>query len=109
MYVLSKNKKNINFFPVKFFIFTTKKFSVYCMGVFSYCVDMFMQQIAGLTLINPQMHCKIMGSKILIHVHISQDIYIYVVCFACLFFNGNYMGAITYQENLLADNDLAVP
>ena len=37
IYVLSKNKKNIKMFPVKFFIFTTKQFSVYCMGVFSKC------------------------------------------------------------------------
>ena len=34
IYVLSKNKTNIKSFPVKFLIFTTKKFSVYCMGVF---------------------------------------------------------------------------
>ena len=35
IYVLSKNKKNIKIFPVKVLIFTTKKFSVYCIGVFS--------------------------------------------------------------------------
>ena len=31
----SKNKKNIKFFPVKIFIFKTKKISVYYMDVFS--------------------------------------------------------------------------
>ena len=33
--VLSKNKKNIKFFPVKIIIFTTKKLSVYGMCLFS--------------------------------------------------------------------------
>ena len=34
-YVLSINNKNINFFPVKIFIFKTKEVSVYYMSVFS--------------------------------------------------------------------------
>ena len=33
--VLSKNQKNVTKIPVEIFISTTKKFSVYCMGVFS--------------------------------------------------------------------------
>ena len=33
--VLSINVKNIKIFPMKIFIFITKTFSVYCMGVFS--------------------------------------------------------------------------
>ena len=35
MYVLSKNKKNIKFFLMKFSIFATEKISIYCMGMFS--------------------------------------------------------------------------
>ena len=35
MYVLSKYIKNINFYPTKFFIFTSLKMCVYCMGMFS--------------------------------------------------------------------------
>ena len=35
IYVLSKNKKNINIFLVKFIFLQLKKFSVYCMGKFS--------------------------------------------------------------------------
>ena len=34
--IWSKNKKNIKIFVVKFSIFTTKKFSVYCMGLKGY-------------------------------------------------------------------------
>ena len=34
MYVLSKNKKKYQFFPVKIFVLTTKFFSVYCKGIF---------------------------------------------------------------------------
>ena len=37
VYVLSKNKKNIEFFLQNILIFTTLKISVYCMGKFSQC------------------------------------------------------------------------
>ena len=35
IYVLSRNKKNVKIFLLKIFVFTTKKFSEYCMGGFS--------------------------------------------------------------------------